>query len=170
MAMLSPRLALAAALALASLSACARPGDFPSLAPRPIEKALAESEEEPAPQPPADDPQLPARLDAFVQAGRRGQAAFEAALPAARAAVARAGAPGSDSWVEAQQALSRVEAGRAAVAGALSDLNDYAVAQAKARPLGPGDSRRIGEATEALQRIAAAQQREVEALQARLGG
>jgi hypothetical protein len=161
---------LTAFFALLALSGCAQSGTFPSLAPRPQEKALADTEEEAPPPVLADDAQLPARLDAFVAEGRRGTAAFEAALPAARAAVARAGAPGSDSWIEAQKYLSRLEAARSTTAHALSELDAFAVEQAKARPLSPGDSERIRRATETLQQGADAQQRESAALQARLGG
>jgi hypothetical protein len=164
------RLLPSALLGLLALSACASPGDFPSLAARPVEKALAETEEEPASQPAPDDPQLPAKLGAFVAAGRRAQAAFDAALPAARAAVARAGGTGSDSWIEAQQALSRAETARGATANAISELDAFATAQARVRPLGPGDTQKIREATETLQNLAAEQERAVTALQARLGG
>ena len=164
------RSALTAALALVALSGCTQQGDFPSLAPRPVERAMAESEEEPAVRPAPDDPQLPARVAAFVEAGRRGQAAFEATLPAARAAVGRAGASGSDSWIEAQQAISRLETTRATVANALSELDAYATGQARTRPLGPGDVERIREATELLQGLARDQERQSAELQARLGG
>ena len=164
------RSALTGAFVLLALSACAQQGEFPSLAPRPVEKAMAESEEEPAVRPVQDDPQLPARIAAFVEAGRRGQAAFEAALPEARAAVGRAGPSGSDSWIAAQQAISRLETTRATIANALSELDAYATEQARTRPLGPGDAERIREATETLQRLARDQERQSAELQARLGG
>ena len=164
------RSALTGAFVLLALSACAQQGEFPSLAPRPVEKAMAESEEEPAVRPVPDDPQLPARIAAFVEAGRRGQAAFEAALPEARAAVGRAGPSGSDSWIAAQQAISRLETTRATIANALSELDAYATEQARTRPLGPGDAERIREATETLQRLARDQERQSAELQARLGG
>ena len=134
------RSALTGAFVLLALSACAQQGEFPSLAPRPVEKAMAESEEEPAVRPVQDDPQLPARIAAFVEAGRRGQA------------------------------ISRRETTRATIANALSELDAYATEQARTRPLGPGDAERIREATETLQRLARDQERQSAELQARLGG
>src|SRR5687768_2857397 len=86
---------LAAALAALAPGGCAPPGPYPSLEPRPIEKALAESDA-PAPEAaPADDRGLPARIASLAAEARRGQAEFEAALPAARAAAERAGVPES---------------------------------------------------------------------------
>ena len=167
--MLTPRPLLLSAALLAGLTGCASSGSFPSLAPRPIERALAPPDVEPPRAVIADDPQLPARLQAFVAAGRGGQADFDAELTAARRAVGRAGGRGSDSWVEAQQAVSRLEVARATVANALSELNAYAVERAAAVPLSPGDRDRIREANAALQAIADGQQTELAALEGRLG-
>ena len=111
----------------ASLAACAAPGPYPSLEPRPIEKALAETEEEPAEAPLPDEAGLPARIAALTAEVRRGQREFNSALPAARAAAERAGAPESESWIEAQQTLSRLEAAGAVSGKALSDLDALAI-------------------------------------------
>jgi hypothetical protein len=167
--MLIPRPLLLSAALLAGLAGCAPSGSFPSLAPRPIERALAPPDVEPPKVAVADDPQLPARLQAFVAAGRSGQADFDAELASARRAVARSGGRGSDSWVEAQQAVSRLEVARATVANALSELNAYAVERANAAPLSQGDRDRIRQANAALQAIADAQQGELAALEGRLG-
>jgi hypothetical protein len=164
------RLALSGTLPIALLAGCAPQGDFPSLAPRPVEKAFADSAEEPVRPVAADDPALPARLDTFVAAGRRGQADFDGDLEAARKAVARAGTSGSDSWIQAQQAISRVEAARSATANALADLDAFAIEQAKAHPLSPSDQDRIRRASEQLQAIAREQEEAVAALKSRLGG
>jgi Meckel syndrome type 1 protein len=158
-----------AALALLAAPACAPEGPYPSLAPRPIEKAMADSEELPTPAAIPDDAGLPARIEALAEQARRGEAAYQSALPEARAAASSAGASGSDSWVEAQQALSRLEAARATTAGALADLDALALAVATARPLSPGDSERLDAATRQAQALADRQRAEIVKLQARIG-
>jgi hypothetical protein len=160
-------LLLAAAFAPA---ACAPPGPYPSLEPRPIEKALAASEEEPVAAVPADQPALPARIAALLGEARRGAAEFDAALPAAQAAAAGAGAPESDSWVEAQQALSRLEASGAMTGKALADLDALALSETQARVLSPGDIERLEAAVREAQALAARQKAEAARIQARIGG
>lgn len=147
---------------------CAAPGSYPSLEPREIERRLAaEDEADPAPAP-ADDASLPGRLGAFVERARAGQSQFEAALAEARPAVAAAGAPESDAWVEAQQALSRLEAARAVTTGALADLDAFAVAEARSRTVSPADLERIQDAVTAVQALADRQSDEIGRLQASL--
>jgi len=160
---------LAALIPLAA-SACAPEGPYPSLAPRPIEKAMADSEELPAPAAITDDAGLPARIEALMVQARRGEADYQAALPEARAAASSAGASGSDSWIVAQQALSRLEAARAATAGALADLDALALAEASARPLSPADGERLNAATREAQALAERQRAEIVKLQAKIGG
>jgi len=75
-------------------------------------------------------------------------------MPAAHAAAARAGGSGSDSWVEAQQALSRVESARARTTAALADLDALAVERAAAGTLSQGDSERLSAATAEIQALA----------------
>jgi hypothetical protein len=161
-----PALLLAVTLAPA---ACAPPGPYPSLEPRPIEKALAASEEEPVAPVPADDAGLPARIDALLAEARRGAAEFRAALPAAQAAAAAAGAPESDSWIEAQQALSRLEAAGAGTGKALADLDALAMAEAQARVLSPGDIERLEAAVREAQALAERQRVEAARIAARIG-
>jgi hypothetical protein len=143
-------------LPLLLAAACAAPGPYPSLAPRPAETAYAgEDERQPTPQP--DDPALAAEIDRLAAAARAGAADFDAALPAAEAAAGAAGATGSDSWVEAQQALSRLEAARARTTAAIADLDRLAVERASAGTLGEGDAARLRAATAELQAVADAQ-------------
>jgi hypothetical protein len=158
------------ALALGLVAAgCAPAGPYPSLQPRPIEKAMADSEEQ-APAPPLpDDAGLPARIEALVAQARRGDADYRAALPAARDAAGMAGPSGSDGWVQAQQALSRLEAARATTAGALADLDALGLAEANARPLSPGDLERLNAAVRVAQEMADRQRTEIARLQARIG-
>ena len=134
-------------------AACAAPGPYPSLAPRPAEKAYAEDAEERKPTPQPDDPALAGEIDRLLAAGRAGAAEFEAALPAAQAAAGRAGAAGSDSWIEAQQALSRLESARARTTAAVADLDRLAVERTAAGTLGSGDSDRLRAATAELQAL-----------------
>jgi hypothetical protein len=154
-------------LALLLASACAAPGPYPSLAPRPAEQLNPDADERrPTLQP--DDPALAARIEALADSARAGAAAFEAALPAAEAAVAAAGPAGSDGWIEAQQAVSRLEAARAPTTAALADLDALAVERNAAGTLSPGDRERLGAAVAASQALADAQAERVGRLEARL--
>jgi len=158
-----------AALALLAASACAPEGPYPSLAPRPIEKAMADSEELPAPTPISDDAGLPARLETLAAQARRGQADYQAALSEAQEAAAKAGPSGSDSWIVAQQALSRLEAARATTTTALADIDSLAMAEASAKPLSPADQERIDAAIREARALADRQQSEIVKLQAQIG-
>ena len=158
--------ALAGALAAA---ACAPPGPYPSLEPRPIEKALADTEELPAEAALPDDAGLPPRVAALLAQARTGSAEFDAALPEARSAAARAGAPESESWIEAQQALSRLEAASATTRKALADLDAFALAEEQVRRLSPGDIARLQEAVRSVQALADRQSEDVARIKATIG-
>lgn len=164
--MASLRQPLAFFAPLLVLSGCAAPGPYPSLAPRPAEKAYAEDAEERKPTPQPDDPALAGEIDRLLAAGRAGAAEFDSALPAAQRAASAAGGSGSDSWIEAQQALSRLEAARARTTAAVADLDRLAVERTSAGTLGSGDSERLRAATAELQAITDSQ---ADRLQ-RLGG
>ncbi|HEX9947266.1 MAG TPA: hypothetical protein VGA98_06980 [Allosphingosinicella sp.] len=156
--MASPRASLAILIPLVAAAAgCAAPGPYPSLAPRPAEKAYADDAEERKPTPQPDDPALAREIDRLVAAARAGAAEFDSALPAAQRAAGRAGAAGGDSWIEAQQALSRLESARARTTAAIADLDALAVERASAGTLGTSDSERLRAATEELQALSAAQ-------------
>jgi hypothetical protein len=162
----APLFSLLPALAAA---ACAAPGPYPSLAPRPAETAYtSEDERQPTPQP--DDPALGREIDRIAGEARTGAAEFDSALPAAEAAANRAGATGSDSWVEAQQALSRVEAARARTTAALADLDRLGVERSSAGTLGEGDRERLRSATAEIQALADAQLDRLRRLGERLSG
>jgi acetylornithine deacetylase/succinyl-diaminopimelate desuccinylase-like protein len=155
--MAGSRALLAGFLPLLLAAACAAPGPYPSLAPRPAEKAYADDADERKPTVQPDDPALVREIDRLVAEARAGSAEFEAAIPAAQAAAGAAGGSGSDSWIEAQQALSRLEAARARTTAALADLDRLAVERASAGTLGEGDAARLRSATEQLQALADAQ-------------
>jgi hypothetical protein len=126
-----PRLPLLLAAA-AALAGCAAGGDYPSLALRPSENedwTQAPVRAEPRV---ADDPALQRRLGELVAEAQAGARAFGADLPAARAAMAHAGAQGSESWVVAQQAYSRLEAARGRTDAAADQLQQLRVQRAGA--------------------------------------
>ncbi|HEY0044386.1 MAG TPA: hypothetical protein VGB62_07530 [Allosphingosinicella sp.] len=159
----APHLAALGLLALAA--GCAEPGPYPSLAPRPIEAELAALDEAPPPPPLPDNPDITARAAEIAAQARGGSPAFEAALAAAERAVRAAGAPGSDSWVAAQQAVSRVEASRAATTRALGELDAYSVSSATTRPLSPTDLERLAAIVGEVQAIADRQSEALSRLQ-----
>ncbi|MEO7828048.1 MAG: hypothetical protein ABIR60_13000 [Allosphingosinicella sp.] len=144
-------------VALVLAAGCAAPGPYPSLAPRAAEKAYADDAEERKPTPRPDDPALAGEIDRLLAEAKAGAAAFDSALPAAEATAGRAGATGSDSWIEAQQALSRLEAARARTTAAIADLDKLGLERASAGTLGEGDSERLRAATAELQILTDAQ-------------
>lgn len=114
-------------LALSVLPGCAdtRSG-YPSLAPRPVERAVLRVEPAPATAP-VETPSISATADLarIVADAHAADAAFRAALDAARPQIeaGRAAAEGSEPWVAAQQAYSRAEAERTPVGQALAELD-----------------------------------------------
>jgi hypothetical protein len=169
MAMARPSPSLPLLLAsLAGLAGCAAPGPFPSLAQRPIEKALGEPGVPPPVAPLPDDPALAARVAAFLDQARTGDRAFHAALPAAEQAVKRAGAVGSDGWIAAQQAVSRAEAAEMQTTRALADLDRFGSDRADAKAISPPDLARLQAATAEIQRLAETHQTDIRRLQAAL--
>lgn len=117
-------------LALAALLAgCASDDRYPSLALRDAERAEGSFEpviaDIPTPQPSPLPAATENRLAGLVTAARESHAAFVAALPSARRAVA-AGANGgvtSDAWAAAQVALADLDTKRSATAVPLGDLD-----------------------------------------------
>ncbi|HWH22402.1 MAG TPA: hypothetical protein VNT25_03800 [Allosphingosinicella sp.] len=151
----------ASALALA-LASCASRGSFPSLAPRPAE-GLSNEEPVRTPVAVAPDRGLAGTIARLIGQAREGQRAFERALPRAREAASRAGAAGSDSWVEAQQALSRLEAARKDTIAALAELDRLTVERA-AVPTNAAQFEALQATAEAVASLARDQQEEVDRL------
>jgi hypothetical protein len=111
-------------LALAT-AGCAVDSAYPSLAPRPIEDmSLAEPAQRPVP---VGTPSAiaTAHYAPSVEKARAADADFRATLAEARGALdrGRGAADGSDEWLAAQQALSRVETARDIVTAVLGDLD-----------------------------------------------
>jgi hypothetical protein len=156
----------AAALAVAALAGgCTPKGEFPSLAVRPIE--AEDPLEEPVRTPPvvASEPALSGRAAELLALARRGESAFDEAYGPAAAAARRAGPPGSESWVVAQQALSRAEAARAPTLEALAELDRLASERA-ARPTNEGDFAAIRAALAETESLVRGQQQRSDALRA----
>ena len=166
--MAGARATLAILLPLALAAGCAAPGPYPSLAPRPAETAYPDDEEERQPVAQPEDAALAAEIARLTGTAEAGDSEFGAALPAAEAATAAAGGAGSDSWVEAQQQVSRLEAARAPTISALADLDALAVARASAGTLGPGDRERLRAAMARIQGLADAQAARLDRLKDRL--
>jgi len=158
------RLATVTPLALSALLAgCAASGSYPSLLPRPAELAGA------APAPPAPvtpvaaaDAAINARLAQLLDQARTGQSAFEAAHAEAAATVSRAGAAGSESWIAAQQAVSRLESARTPTVTALAELDAMARSRAETGiATAQADLDAIASAENQARTIAEAQEREI---------
>jgi hypothetical protein len=163
------RVPLPLACLLSLLAAgCAEPGPYPSLALRPAEAVYAAGDPERVPVATPDDPTIVGQIEMLVQSGRAGNAAFEEALARAQPLVARAGAPASDSWIEAHQALSRAQSARQQTLRAVADLDAYAISRARDGLVSPTDTERLQAGTAALQAIADLQQDQLAALQAQL--
>lgn len=121
--------------ALALLAGCAQQGsDFPSLAPRPIER-MGEAPTTPAPAPVATpDAGLDERLATLAKQLSAADSAFTAAVPRTRDLVTAAASSGigSDAWLDAQTALAELDGIRAESTAAMSALDELAIARANA--------------------------------------
>ncbi|MBU3076338.1 hypothetical protein [Sphingomonas quercus] len=126
---------LLAAVALAGCAGSSEP--FPSLSPRPIEKLdVASAPQTEAPPPAATDPAADSAARTALAAAEAGDRAFTELLDTV-APVIRAGAAreaGSEPWLDAQQALSRLQAARLATSDALQTLDDQRMARGYAAP------------------------------------
>jgi hypothetical protein len=154
--------ALIAAGTAALLAGCVSEGPFPSLAQRPDERLAIEEPVREAPQI-ADDSALRVRINELLGQARSGSAAFERDYDAAARAAARGGGEGSDSWIAAQQALSRVETSRGRATDAAAELHQLALARAN-QPTSPADQQALRAALEEADRIVAAQQARLDRL------
>ena len=160
-------LLLAATVALASCTTAQ--GPVPSLAPR-----TAEAIDPRVPvagsgvQGPVDQT-LAARLAELVALARQGDSAFAAAAGEAQRLAAAAGAPQSESWVVAQQAVSAAVAARGPTARALGDIDALAAATlARQGGIALADLAAIEAAAAEVGAIDSRQSQSIDALQARL--
>lgn len=121
--------ALGLALILLATGCSAPPASLPSLAPRPAE---AIDPRLPVPEPvlpTTPDPKLVSQLDALVHQAVAGDAVFQPVMDRAEQLAGAAGAPSSESWVVAQQALSAAVEARAPVTRAAADIDALGTAR-----------------------------------------
>ena len=159
-------------LPLSALAACAAPaGPYPTLAPRaaeaidprvPVEKPVIVN---------APSATLQAQLANLIAEAQAGDAAFNAAASAAERSASGAGGPGSEGWVQGQQALSAAQAARVRTTRALGDID--AIAAASLQNTGgiqAGELIAVQQAAAAAAEIDRRQAERLKAIQARLGG
>ena len=117
------------------IGGCTEAGDsrYPSLLPRPIESQSLAEPVRPAPVV-VPDPALDARIAEILARLDQANASFVSAAQATEAtiAVSRGVPEGSEAWLEAQAALTRVDAERMPVNAALADLEELGIARAGA--------------------------------------
>lgn len=155
--------ALLAASLAASLGGCVTEGPFPSLAPRPDERLAIEEPVRTAVVV-ADDPAVRARVAALIDEARQAARLFDRDYAAGARAAQRRGPTGSESWVEAELALSRLEAARGGTSDAAAELHQLALALAD-RPISADDQQALDAAIAEADRIVADQQARIELLQ-----
>ena len=166
--------ALRSILAMAGLSGlggCSTVADHPSLAPRAIER-FTTTKPAPAPPPPAalpEDASRQERAGLLLAQAIESDARFQERLAEVRTVVASGSgaAPGSEAWVQAQQAISRIETLREPVSRTLADLDQL---QIDATQAGIGTEAE-GELASAIQKVAsidARQEEEIAALRERV--
>src|SRR5690349_15387248 len=130
-----------ASLSILTLAACSSPGGpYPSLQPRAAE---AIDPRVPVVRPMNDRPAsgaLMGRLSALVGEARSGNASFDSAASEAERLAGSAGAPQSEGWIAAQQALTAAIAARQPTAQALGDIDELAAnALQNQRGIAPND-------------------------------
>ena len=157
-------------LTLLLLGACSSPGGpYPSLQPRAAD--AIDPRVEPA-RPMNDRPVAPAlasQLAALVAQARGGDAAFGGAIGDAERLGAAAGAPQSESWITAQEALSAAIAARRATAIALADIDALGATVLQTQGgLAPNDLSAIQTAAATVAAISRAQTDRIDALKRRL--
>ena len=165
------RARLSILLTMTALSACSTGGGpYPSLRPRAAEAI------DPRVQPvrPVNDrpvaPALAAQLAALVDQARAGDSAFGPAAAEAERLAAIAGAPQSESWIAAQEALSAAIAARKPTALAQADIDALgATALQTHGGIAPNDLKAINTAASEVLEIARGQTDRISAIQKRLG-
>ena len=158
-------------LPLAAIAACSAPGGpYPSLQPRPAE---AIDPRVPVVRPINDRPvtaSLAAQLAALVDQARSGTATFDSAAAEAERLAANAGAPQSEGWIAAQEALTAAIAARKPTATALGDIDALAASMLQAQTgLAPNDLAAIKSAQAEVGALDARQAARIDAVQKRLG-
>jgi hypothetical protein len=162
------RLAL---LWIVTLAACSAPGGpYPSLQPRAAE---AIDPRIPIVRPVNDRPataSLVEQLAALVAEARSGNATFESAAAQADRLAAAAGAPQSEGWIAAQEALTAAIAARKPTATALGDIDALAANMLQTQHgLAPNDLAAIRRAQAEVGELDARQAARIDGIQKSLG-
>jgi hypothetical protein len=160
------RFPVLAAMLAACLAGCVSQGPFPSLAPRPAEREDWAEEPVHAAPAAADDPALRTRIASLIAEAREGARAFAADLPAAERAATHVGAEGSDSWIEAQQAISRLQASRGKTDDAVAGLHQLRLTRS-GQPTSAADLAALDAAIEEAGAIEERQQRQMDGVNRR---
>ena len=160
-----------AVLSIAALSACSAPGGpYPSLQPRAAE---AIDPRVPVVRPINDRPVTPAlasRLSTLVDDAASGDATFDRAAFEAERLAAAAGAPQSEGWIAAEEALTAAIAARKPTATALGDIDALAATMLQAQQgLAPNDLAAIKRAQAEVGALDSRQSARIGAVQKQLG-
>jgi hypothetical protein len=158
-------------VAALALGACTTGGGpYPSLAPRAAE---AIDPRVPVVRPVNGRPvssMLASQLAALLAQARSGEAAFEPAVAEAERLASAAGAPQSESWIAAQQALSAAMAARKPTALAMGDIDALSATALQTNGgIAPNDLKAIDSAASEVASIARGQADRIEAIERRLG-
>lgn len=155
---------------LLALGACTAPGGpYPSLQPRAAEGI--------DPRVPVEKPMndrtvtasLASELAALVEDARKGDAQFQSSAAEAERLAAAAGAPQSESWVVAQEALSVAVAARGIVGNAVGNVDEVgAIALWNHGGIAPNDLAAIKSAAAEIGAIDQREAARIKAIQARL--
>ena len=160
----------AATIIFLLLSACASSNAPPSLLPRaaegidpriPVVKLMNDR---------PTDPSLARRLTELVDQARSSDGAFRPAAAEAQRLAEVAGAPQSESWIAAEEALTRAIAARDVTARALGDIDALGAIRLQTNAgLAPNDLEAIKSAGAEVGAIDERQARSIKAIQTRLG-
>ena len=157
-------------IVLPLIAGCSTPPPIgPSLAPRPaeaIDPRLPISSEAPTG---TVDPQLAGRLSALVGEVRSAVPAFEAREAEAVRLAAAAGPDASESWIAAEQALSRLIEQHGVTTRAAADIDALASSRLEAqRWITPADRQAIAAAASEVAAVSARQAGAIDRLRAQL--
>ena len=158
-------------LATLALGACTTPGGpYPSLQPRAAESIDPRL---PVNRPMNDRPVTPglaSQLTQLVGQARDGDAAFSPRAAEAERLANAAGAPQSEGWIAAQEALSAAIAARKPTALAAADVDALAATALQTHGgIAPNDLKAIESAAQQVASIARGQTDRIDSLRKRLG-
>lgn len=160
-----PPAGFAPILASLMFTGCAESGAYPSLAPRAAEERHR-IPQKPISQPiVAADEALQQRLATLRAKAQEGEAFFRRMYAQLGPMAAAAGPPQSESWVEAQQALSRLEGARTDTVFALAELDALAISISESRrPLSDDDRAALATTLQEVNALAERQRIDAEAV------